>query len=185
MLLRTEPYSRYVEDVVPAAASILLTARKADDIGRLRSAIEHLVTLAAGGAEPVPPQRILQIPVIYNGPDLDDVAQRCGLTPEEVVVAHTGSAHYVAFFGFAPGFAYIKGLSAALHLPRRDNPRTNVEAGCVAIAADQTVVYPGGTPGGWHLIGRTTTRLWDLTRNPPAKLNIGDRVAFTAVATAA
>jgi KipI family sensor histidine kinase inhibitor len=174
-----------VEDVVPAGASILLTVCHADDVGRLRSAIEHLVTLAADRAEPAPPQRTLQIPVTYDGPDLDDVAQRCGLTPGEVVAAHTGSEHYVAFFGFAPGFAYINGLSPVLHLPRRDNPRTNVGAGCVAIAADQTVVYPGGTPGGWHLIGRTITRLWDPTRNPPSKLNIGDRVAFTAVATAA
>ena len=84
----------------------------------------------------------------------------------------------VGFFGFAPGFAYIDGCPDALALPRRTTTRTRVDAGYVAIAGNQTVVYPGGTPGGWHLIGRTGERLWDPDRQPPNRLEVGDRVVF-------
>jgi KipI family sensor histidine kinase inhibitor len=179
--LRAEPFSARLEAVIPAAATILVTATHADALPRLRSAIQELITsLDADAGEREQPARTVPIPVIYDGPDLEDVARRCGLTPREVVAEHTGTEHQVGFFGFAPGFAYLNGLSAALHLPRRDSPRTNIEAGFVAIAANQSVVYPGGSPGGWHLIGRTNLRLWDLTRDPPAKLKVGDRVTFIA-----
>ncbi|KIA71726.1 allophanate hydrolase subunit 1 [Arthrobacter sp. MWB30] len=125
--------------------------------------------------------RTVTIHVVYDGPDLAFVAQQCGLTVEGVVREHTGTQHQVGFFGFAPGFAYIDGLSPRLHLPRRESPRTDIPAGSVAIAANQSVVYPGSTPGGWHLIGRTTTTLWDLREEPPAKLSAGDKIIFESV----
>lgn len=80
--------------------------------------------------------------------------------------------------GFTPGFAYLLGLPDALHMPRRATPRTRVPAGSVAIGGAQTGVYPRDTPGGWHLIGRTSLNLFDPARDPPALLTPGMRVRF-------
>ena len=113
-----------------------------------------------------------------DGPDLDEVAARSGLTPAEVVEAHAGATYVVQLLGFAPGFAYLGGLPEALHLPRRAEPRERIPAGSVAIAGPRSAVYPGGTAGGWHLIGRTAERMWDIQRQPPNRLAVGDRVRF-------
>ncbi len=121
------------------------------------------------------------IPVRYDGDDLEEVARTLGMTAEAVVEAHTSAVHRVGFFGFAPGFAYIDGLPESLKLARRTSPRPRVGAGLVAIAGTQTVVYPGGTPGGWHLIGSTSEVLWDITAATPSRLSVGDRVIFEAV----
>ncbi len=127
------------------------------------------------------PSRLVEIGVRYGGhqgPDLIDVAERTGLTPEQVVEAHASVDYTCFFLAFAPGFGYLGLLPAELELPRRDDPRTRVPAGSVAIAGRQTAVYPSSTPGGWHLIGRTEAVLWDISRDPPALLSPGDRVRF-------
>ena len=80
--------------------------------------------------------------------------------------------------GFAPGFAYLRGLDEALWVPRRSTPRTRVPAGSVAIASTYSAVYPGVSPGGWHLLGSTSTRVWDVDRDPPALLEPGTDVRF-------
>jgi KipI family sensor histidine kinase inhibitor len=136
---------------------------------------------AAGSGEPEREARLVEIPVRYggaDGPDLDEVASRCGLRPAEVVELHAGSTYRVFLLGFSPGFAYLGPLPAPLVLPRRDEPRPRVPQGSVAIAAEQTCVYPQATPGGWHLIGRTDLPLWDVRTDPPARLRPGDRVRF-------
>ncbi len=128
--------------------------------------------------------RLVEIRVHYagsDGPDLLDVAERTGLTPEQVVEAH-GAVDYTCFFlGFSPGFSYLGVLPPELELSRRDEPRKRVPAGSVAIAGRQTAVYPSATPGGWHLIGRTEAELWDVQREPPALLAPGDRVRFVPI----
>ena len=91
---------------------------------------------------------------------------------------HTAPEYYVYVLGFAPGWAYLGDLDPALALPRRPTPRTRVPAGSVAIAGVQTGVYPLATPGGWHLIGNTSLRMFDPTRDPAALLRVGDRVRF-------
>jgi KipI family sensor histidine kinase inhibitor len=121
------------------------------------------------------------IPVRYggeDGPDLDEVATRTGLSRAEVVERHASVDYRVYLLGFAPGFAYLGVLPPELELPRRPEPRTRVPAGSVAIAGRQTAVYPFATPGGWHLLGRTDAVLWDPTADPPATLRPGDRVRF-------
>jgi KipI family sensor histidine kinase inhibitor len=131
--------------------------------------------LGAGDRPPI------EIPVRYggdDGPDLESVAARLGLATDAVVALHAGTTYRVFMLGFAPGFAYLGTLPAALSLPRRPEPRTSVPAGSVAIAARQTGVYPAATPGGWHLIGRTEMPLWDPSLDPPARLAPGDRVRF-------
>ncbi len=117
---------------------------------------------------------------MYDGEDLDDVARATGLDRDEVIARHTGSSFRVDFCGFAPGFAYLRGLDEALWLPRRSTPRTRVPAGSVAIADVYSAVYPGVSPGGWHLLGTTSTRVWDVDRDPPALLEPGTEVRFVA-----
>jgi len=103
------------------------------------------------------------------------------LTRDEIVTLHTGAEFMVYMLGFMPGFAYLGGLPEALRLPRRASPRLKVPAGSVAVADALCAVYPWDSPGGWHLIGRTPVRFFDLDRDPPSLLAPGDRVRFRAV----
>ena len=121
------------------------------------------------------------MPTTYDGADLDDVAHLWGMTRAEAVATHTGTAFVVAFCGFAPGFAYCTGLPDDLAVPRLDRPRARVPAGSVGLAGEFTGVYPGESPGGWRLIGRTDLRLWDAARDEPALLAPGTRLRFTEV----
>ncbi len=123
-------------------------------------------------------QRSVELPVRYDGADLDDVAAEAGLSPDEVIALHSGGDYTVRFCGFSPGFGYLDGLDERLHLPRRAEPRTSVPAGSVGIAGEFTGVYPRATPGGWRLLGRTEATMWDVRRDPPALLAPGTRVRF-------
>jgi inhibitor of KinA len=127
------------------------------------------------------PARIVDIPVCYGGewgPDLESVAAYHGLTPEEVIEIHTSADYLVYMLGFAPGFAYLGGLSPRIATPRRQTPRLTIPAGTVGIAGDQTGVYPIDTPGGWQLIGRTPLPLFLPERMPPTLMKAGDIVRF-------
>lgn len=117
------------------------------------------------------------VPVVYDGADLDDVARAIGTPVADVVARHTGAEVEVAMMGFVPGFAYLRGLDPALHLPRRA-PRTRVPKGSVAIAAGYTAIYPFASPGGWNLVGRAAFAPFD---DRGATFALGDRVRFTAV----
>ncbi len=176
-----------IEDVVPSDTSVLVTVPPGVDMDDVHRRLAG-VTIPAGmprmAGRHINVQngfRTLIIPVRYDGCDLADVAHRLGLTEQEVVELHTGAAHTVGFFGFAPGFAYLRGLPEPLQLPRRADPRTLVDAGAIAIAGRYSVVYPGRTPGGWHILGSTTERLWNLDADPPNRLNVGDVVRFEDV----
>jgi len=121
----------------------------------------------------------VEIPVTYDGPDLEEVCALAKLAPDELIRLHTGATLTVAFCGFAPGFAYLAGLPERLRVPRRATPRTHVDAGAVGLAGEFTGVYPRASPGGWQVIGHTVLRLWDETRDPPNVLAPGRRVRFT------
>jgi KipI family sensor histidine kinase inhibitor len=129
----------------------------------------------------VTPGRLVELPVLYDGDDLSDVAGRLGLTASEVVAAHTGQDYRVFAIGFRPGFPYSGYLPAALAgLPRRPSPRTRVPAGSVAVVGRQTAVYPDESPGGWHLIGRTPLRIVDVARGH-FPIRAGDRLRFVPI----
>jgi inhibitor of KinA len=131
--------------------------------------------------------RLWRIPACYEGahaPDLDDVAARTHLGTAEVVRLHAGSSFHVYMIGFVPGFPYMGDLPQALMLPRRVDPRVKVPAGSIAIAAAMTAIYPVESPGGWHLIGATPVRLFDLRAPSPALLSPGDSVRFEPVTSA-
>lgn len=129
------------------------------------------------------PGRLHRIPVLYDGPDLDEVATRLGLSPTKVVELHVTPIYRVFLVGFVPGWAYLGPLPEELALPRRDEPRVQVPAGSVAIAGRQTGIYPLPVPGGWHLIGRTSVKLFLPDSDPPCLLRAGDRVKFFAAAS--
>ncbi|MEU1259326.1 allophanate hydrolase subunit 1 [Streptomyces chartreusis] len=167
-------------DLVPAARTLLIVFDPA------RTTRERLIRgLAEPAAVPTatPRPKLVEIPVVYDGIDLAEIARLSGLSIAEVVKRHARARYTVAFCGFAPGFAYLSGLDPTLHLPRRRVPRTRVAPGSIAIADRFTSVYPSESPGGWHLVGRTTAALWDLDRRPPGLLTPGTKVRFVRAAS--
>ncbi len=182
-----DPVSRRLaRDVVPAARTILFA--DVTDAERLRELVSrgldapsepgpHPGADGADGAD----GREVEVPVRYDGEDLDEVARLWDMTRAEAVATHTGTTVVVAFCGFAPGFAYCTGLPERLHVPRRSSPRTRVPAGSVGLAGEFTGVYPTASPGGWQLLGVTDLTLFDVEAEPPALLSPGTRVRFTEV----
>lgn len=129
------------------------------------------------------PGRLHRIPVVYDGQDMDEVSSRLKLSPQDIIAMHTRPIYRVFLVGFVPGWAYLGPLPEELELPRRHVPRTLVPAGSVAIAGRQTGIYPLPSPGGWHLIGRTSVKLFLPDRDPPCLFRAGDRVKFFAART--
>jgi KipI family sensor histidine kinase inhibitor len=159
-----------VIDVVVAARDVAVYFQGAPTVAPRR-----LDGLADLGDDAVAP-RDITIAAVYDGPDLADVARAARLSEADVVRLHSASAFVVDTIGFAPGFAYLTGLDARLHLPRRETPRTRVPAGSIAVAAGFSAVYPFDSPGGWHLIGHVDgVRMFG---DQGALLRIGDHVRF-------
>ncbi|WP_274031934.1 5-oxoprolinase subunit B family protein [Streptomyces sp. MMBL 11-1] len=171
-----------VREIVPAARTVLLDGIAESGPGARARFARDLASWRVG-----PPRRedhnVVEIPVVYDGPDLDEVAALWGVEAGEVAALHSRTAFRVAFCGFAPGFGYLTGLPERLHVPRRTTPRTRVPAGAVALAGPYTGVYPRASPGGWQLIGRVPDpgALWDPGREPAALLAPGTSVGFVAV----
>jgi inhibitor of KinA len=150
----------------------------------LRKRIEAIIATPHSDGTSKSDVRLIEIPVCYGdefGPDLPHVAQTTGLNESEVIQRHANAAYRVACVGFVQGFPFLSGLPPELTTPRRTTPRKAVPAGSVGIGGAQTGVYPGVSPGGWNLIGRTPWRLFDAYRNPASLLAIGDRVRFRAI----
>jgi KipI family sensor histidine kinase inhibitor len=165
-------------DVVPAARTVLLD-HVADVDAWQRLLQSHAASLAEGSAKSGPLNGTeVVLPVVYDGPDLERVAAAWRCTPEQVVRRHARASYRVAFCGFAPGFAYCTSDPEAPPVPRREEPRTSVPAGSVALAGRYCGVYPQTMPGGWQLVGTTDVVLFDAGRAEPALLNPGDRVRF-------
>ena len=129
---------------------------------------------------PAPPGRLHRIPVVYDGPDLEETAKTLKLSVKRLIELHTKPIYRCFMVGFVPGLAYLGPLPPELQLPRRRVPRTHVPAGSVAIAAAQATIYPLATPGGWHLLGHTDLKLFLPESDPPCLLRPGDRVKFFA-----
>jgi len=166
-----------VVDVVPGAATVLVRFNR-DVTPDDEAAIARCVPVAT----PADTVEVVTIDVVYDGADLESAASLAGCTPAELIARHAAATYRSDFCGFAPGFAYLSGLDPTLHVPRRENPRTAVPAGAVAIAGPYTAVYPRRSPGGWQLIGTTAARLWDPQRPAdPAVLRPGVAVRFRRV----
>jgi len=171
----------FIEEIVPAYASLAVflkpSAQVSDFINLVDIAnIDHIEVPDSG--------RRITIPVCYESPygeDISQVANICGLNIPDVIELHTRTDYLIHFIGFLPGFPYLGGLDPRLHLPRRNSPRRLVERGSVAIGGGQTGIYPLGSPGGWHILGRTPLRLFDFQKEPVVLLQSGDRVRFKAI----
>ncbi|WP_019936985.1 5-oxoprolinase subunit PxpB [Bordetella sp. FB-8] len=174
-----------VTDIVPSFTAVAVHYLPGIDGPSHAQMAERVAGLFAGGiAIDEAAGRDIEIPVCYGGdlgPDLPEVAACAGIGEEDVVALHTQPGCMVFMLGFAPGFAYIGGHDEKLAIARRDTPRLNIPAGSVAIANRQSVIYPGGLPGGWSIIGATPLVLFDPSRSPAALLAPGDRVRFRSV----
>lgn len=175
-----------VVEIAPAFSSVTMFYDPAGSgFEEMKSSVVRLLDSSSKIARKK--ERLVEIPVCYEGdfaPDLALVAKRARLTEREVRVAHA-SAHYrVACLGFAPGFPYLVGLPRFLTTPRHATPRLQVAAGSVAIGGGQTGIYPQASPGGWNVIGRTPVCLFDVGKERPALLAMGDRVRFRSIARA-
>jgi KipI family sensor histidine kinase inhibitor len=154
-----------------------------------RTALTQAVQALLADAAHAPPSegRRWTLPACYEGeaaPDLAEVAQAVGATPEEVAALHSGTEFRVYMLGFLPGFPFMGDLPERLRLPRRTEPRVRVPAGSVAIANALTAIYPWESPGGWHLLARCPVPLFDATQAEPSLLAVGDRVQFQPVSMA-
>lgn len=171
-----------VTDLVPSYGSITLY------YDPINSDFRHLIRELRDISEAIPPVsdepagRVVELPVWYHptvGPDLLDLADRRGLTPEQVSSIHSHTVYQVFALGFSPGFGFMGEVDPAIATPRLERPRTRVPAGSVGIANRQTAVYPGASPGGWQLIGRCPTALFD--EDNLALLSVGDQVRFRSI----
>ena len=172
-----------ITDLVPGLASLLIHY---DPLQIRAEEIKKLVFLILEAEEDIaaPLARKWRLPVLYGGeagPDLEQVAGQCNMGVKQVIELHCTTELEIGIMGFLPGLAYMTGLHPSLHLPRRAEPRTHVRGGSVAIAMDQTVIYPLDSPGGWNLIGLMPIPLFDARRAEPVLLTAGERVCFYSV----
>jgi KipI family sensor histidine kinase inhibitor len=170
-------------DLVPSYASVLVLydprgASRSRVLRRVRAALDSLST------EDLPEGRCIRLPVWYGpeaGADLSALAERSGLSVEDVVALHAGTEYRVYAIGFAPGFAYLGQVDERIAAPRLATPRNRVPRGAVAIADRQTAVYPAASPGGWNLIGLCPVAMFDPHGDPSMPVAVGDRVRFEPV----
>lgn len=173
-LIRSHECADRLIELIPAARTVMLIGPR-EVLTRIGDDVQSFEPSAVSVDEP----RTVEIPVRYDGADLEGIAKRAGLSVEEVVDAHSGATYSVDFFGFSPGLAYISGTPQAIRVPRRDSPRTRVPVGAVAIANEYTVIYPAATPGGWSIIGTLDgPPMWDTDADPPTRVGLGDRIVF-------
>ncbi|MGI8311058.1 5-oxoprolinase subunit B family protein [Saccharopolyspora hattusasensis] len=166
-----------VTDLVPAARTLLLHLDPRANTAAVEAGVRAVEPRDGAPAS----GDLLQVPVVYDGADLAEVAELTGLTEQEVVHRHTSAEWTVAFGGFAPGFGYLAGGPPELVVPRRTESRTKVPPGSVGLAGAFSGIYPRESPGGWQLIGRTGLEIWRVDREPPALLRPGVRVQFREV----
>ena len=182
---RGEPWIR---DVVPTLGGVALHFDP-DFEGVVTDVAAELVERCLKEGLPLAEElgRDVEVPVCYDrafAPDLDEVAQKTGLGADEIAARHAAGQYRVLMIGFAPGHAYMAGLDPKLAVPRRPSPRAQVDAGSVAIANEQTVIYPYAIAGGWSIIGRTPLAVFDAKRERPSLFGPGDRVRFRAISRA-
>lgn len=169
-----------VKQLIPAARTVYVAF---DPLLSSRVELTAAIRALNVAADMERHSRIVEIPVIYDGEDMADVADLLGISVDEVVRRHCDTAWSVAFVGFAPGFAYLTGGDPIFDVPRRKVPRLSVPAGAVGLAGTFSGVYPRVSSGGWQLLGHTETPMWDERADPPALLQPGDTVRLRPCVT--
>jgi KipI family sensor histidine kinase inhibitor len=164
-----------VVDVVPAARTLLVVT---DPEVTSLSSVAHAIESTEPRQDRLDSSELLEIPVTYDGEDLNEAARILGCDAAELIRRHTAAQWTVAFCGFMPGFGYLVSKEWLAQIPRRSSPRKKVPSGSVALAGEFSGVYPRESPGGWQLIGHTDVAVFDLDREPAALLRPGTRVRF-------
>jgi KipI family sensor histidine kinase inhibitor len=181
--LMREQHIEGVVDIIPAFCSLLINYDpRVISYDRMKTRMEQILSMeiAAGTRK----KKVYQIPVCYGGsfgPDLDNIAEHAGLTPQEVIDIHTSTDYLIYMLGFLPGFTYLGGLDERIHTPRLSNPRIRIPAGSVGIGGSQTGIYPMDSPGGWQLMGMTPVKTYDPNREVPILVEAGDYIRFVPV----
>jgi KipI family sensor histidine kinase inhibitor len=176
--------ARGVRDVAPGYCTIGVHF---DPLQTDLAALEHAILIEYStieSVEVIADRKVIEIPVQYGGdggPDLAAVAQFAGCSEQDVIARHSGRIYRVYMLGFVPGFSYMGRVDSTIAAPRHRVPRERVPAGSVGIAGGQTGVYPVDSPGGWQLVGRTDTVMFDADRERPSLLDAGDLVRFVPV----
>ena len=172
-----------IVDLVPSYASLLVIFDlDRSDPFRVRQQLRAALTDLDAGDDSA--GNLVTLPVYYGeeaGPDLAVIAERAGISADAVVEIHQSMEYRVYAIGFAPGFAYLGEVDERIAAPRLSTPRLKVPRGAVAIADRQTAVYPAESPGGWNLIGRCPTRMFNPAADPSMPVQVGDRVRFEAI----
>ena len=166
-----------VLDVVPAARTLLVVT---DPGVASLSSVAHAIERTPPRGDRLNSTELLEVPVTYDGQDLEEAARLLGCDTEELVRRHTAAEWTVAFCGFMPGFGYLVSDAWQAQVPRRSSPRKKVPSGSVALAGEFSGVYPRESPGGWQLVGRSRRAMFDPSRDPAALLRPGTRVRFLA-----
>ena len=157
------------------------------DLTRLDAAQALEALREAASSVPSPDEGVagrIEIPVCYggaHGPDLGNICEQLDLSRDQVIELHSGRDYRVDLLGFTPGFAFIGGLDTALNVPRRREPRVRLEPGSIGIAGGRTGIYALGGPGGWPIIGRTPSKLFDAHADEPFGLRAGMTVRFVPI----
>ncbi|RIM80640.1 5-oxoprolinase subunit PxpB, partial [Staphylococcus arlettae] len=173
-------------EVIPSYRAIMLTIDITKDKPQNIINQLQLDTLNLNNTEVNQPKRIINIPVCYGGdygPDLEEVAAVHNLSTTQVIDLHTKEDYLIYLLGFMPGFPFLGGLSSQLHTPRRSEPRTQIPAGSVGIANNQTGLYPKSSPGGWQIIGQTPIEVFNIERQPMCLYQPGDYIHFYSITT--
>lgn len=176
----------FVIDIVPSYTSIHVSfnLRKISH----KSFIEKVETLTQQTKQADLQQNheknLIKIPVYYGeevGFDLQQIADKSGLSIKQIIQTHSGKTYDVFALGFAPGFAYLGTVDEQIAIPRKETPRLSVPQGSLGIAGEQTAIYPFDSPGGWNIIGRTPIKLVDYEQQPPCILEVGDNIKFQPI----
>ncbi|MCI0745777.1 MAG: 5-oxoprolinase subunit PxpB, partial [Verrucomicrobia subdivision 3 bacterium] len=170
-----------LREFVPAFTTVLLVFEP--DCRLQEIAPQLLQRFKESATKPIPARKPVEIPVKYDGPDLDRVAELHSLGREQVIALHSAPVYKVYMLGFSPGFPYLGELDQRLHTPRLSSPRPRVPRGSVAIGGAHTGIYSVESPGGWNIIGHTSTTIFDPSRDRAEVflLRQGDQVRFLPI----
>ncbi|MBQ6551530.1 MAG: 5-oxoprolinase subunit PxpB [Lachnospiraceae bacterium] len=174
---------RGIIDLIPSYSALLINYNPQVILfDEIKARIESILSMDVKTEDTV--KTVVEIPVLYGGdagPDLQNIADHAGLTPEEVIEIHSSRDYLIYMLGFLPGFCYLGGLDPRIHTPRLANPRLRIREGSVGIGGNATGIYPMDSPGGWQLMGLTPVKTFDPNREVPILLQAGQYIRFIPI----
>ena len=171
-----------IVNIHPAYNSVMVSLSRTAKLNQMCSYLNDTLTHIDNKIDYI--RKTIDIPVLYGteyGPDLERIAIHSAMSVSEVIKRHSGAIYTVSFIGFSIGFPYCSGMDNSISTPRLETPRKLVDAGSVAIAGNQTGIYPLSSPGGWNLIGKTTIPIFDKNEPENSYLQMGDQIRFIPI----